>query len=422
MATTIVANPGTAEYWNIVLIEDNTDLVRQMEEFFGKKVIAGRPLRILPETDWDSAFRAIKERKADLFILDIYKGAAQIGGQRIGESVLAEIRKNGFVAVILHTNLPEGLEELTNEFIRLVPKTSGLAALAKEIESLFATKIPQMHRAIAHHMDRILRDYMWDFVVKNWTALSEIADKPEFLRVLIQRLAISFSVSGVDAVLAEVFPEVKDHTVAEDKIHPAEFYVKPPIGNDPVLGDVRLKPVGAATEYWVVLWPTCDMISTGGRVPKTDKALCARAKLLPTFKECEDYVATPESSSAKKRLLALLKNTRDASPDRYHFLPGLCDVPDLVVDFQDLDHLPLNDVRNWRCLASLRSPHAESLSVRFERYRNRIGTPDLDNEIVVKRYAPPSAVAPVVLAGGVAGKKQESTKSGDGSATGASSK
>ncbi|HLJ25668.1 MAG TPA: hypothetical protein VKY85_03065 [Candidatus Angelobacter sp.] len=407
MATPIVTNPGTAEYWNIVLIEDNADLVRQMEEFFAKRVIAGRRLRLLPETDWDSAFRAIKERKADLFILDIYKGPAQAGGQRIGESVLSEIRKNGFVAVVLHTNLPEGLEEHTNEFIRLVPKTAGLTALATEIESLFATKIPQMHRAIAHYLDRTLRDYMWDFVVKNWAALSEIADKPEFLRVLIQRLAISFSVSGLDAVLTEVFPEVKDHTVAEDKIHPAEFYVKPPIGNDPVLGDVRVRTVGTATEYWIVLWPTCDMVSTGGRVPKTDKALCARAKLLLTFKEYQEYTANPESGGAKKRLLALLKNARDISPDRYHFLPGLCDVPDLVVDFQDLDHPSLNDVKGWRCVASLRSPHAESLSVRFERYRNRIGTPDLDNEIVIKRFSPP---APVAVLGGTPIKSVELAK------------
>jgi len=93
MATPVATNPEAEEYWNIVLIEDNADLVRQMAEFFAKKVIAGRRLRLLPETDWDSAFRAIKERKADLFILDIYKGPAQVGGQRIGESVLAEIRK-----------------------------------------------------------------------------------------------------------------------------------------------------------------------------------------------------------------------------------------------------------------------------------------------------------------------------------------
>jgi hypothetical protein len=385
-ASVLFKPPEVEEHWNVVLVEDNADLVRQMEEFFSKKTVAGRKLRLLSETNWNNAFRAVKERKADLFILDIYKGDARIGGERVGESVLAEVRANGFVPIILHTNLPEGLEEHTNEFIRLVPKEAALPALLEEIESLFATRVPQMHRALANQLDHTLRDYMWDFVVKNWGELSAIATKPEFIRVLIQRLAISFSMAGVDAVVEEVFPELKHQAVAEDKIHPAEFYVKPPIGNDPVLGDLRAKPTGDATEYWVVLWPTCDMVSVGGRIPKTDKVLCAQATPLSEFKEYADYAAS-QSGKAKTRLVALMKNTRDSTPDRFHFLPGLCDIPDLVVDFQALGFPRLEDIKEWPSLGSLRSPQAEALSARFERYRNRIGTPDLDNEFLIARFA-----------------------------------
>ncbi len=376
--------PEAHEYWNVVLVEDNKDLVRQMEEYFSKRTAAGRKLRLLPEVDWDNAFRAVKERKADLFILDIYKGDARIGGERIGEFVLAEIQRNGFVPIILHTNLPEGLEEHTNEFIRLVPKEAGLSSLLKEIESLFTTKVPQMHRALANHLDHALRDYMWDFVVKNWNFLSPIASTPEFVRVLIQRLAISFSMSGVDAVVGEVFPNMAGRQIADDTIHPAEFYIKPPIGNDPVLGDLRANNIGGALQYWVVLWPTCDMVSVAGRVPKTDKVLCARSTPLSTFKEYTDYAAN-QSGGMRKRLVALMKNTRETTPDRFHFLPGLCDIPDLVVDFQDLGFPLLSDMKGWPSLGSLRSPQAEALSARFERYRNRIGTPDLDNEFLLAR-------------------------------------
>lgn len=385
-ASALTNLPEVKEHWNVVLVEDNADLVRQMEEYFSKRIVAGRKLHLLPELNWDNAFRAVKERKADLFILDIYKGDARIGGERIGESVLAEIHSNGFVPIILHTNLPEGLEEHTNEFIRLVPKEAGLPSLLAEIESLFATRVPQMHRALANHLDHSLRDYMWDFVVKNWNVLSPIASTPEFVRVLIQRLAISFSMSGVGAVVGEVFPEMAGKPVADDTIHPAEFYIKPPIGNDPVLGDLRASKAGGAIQYWVVLWPTCDMVSVAGRVPKTDKVLCARSTPLSTFKEYTDYAAN-QSGGTKKRLIALLKNTRDTTPDRFHFLPGLCDIPDLVVDFQDLAFPLLNDVRAWPSLGSLRSPQAEALSARFERYRNRIGTPDLDNEFLIARFA-----------------------------------
>jgi hypothetical protein len=240
-------------------------------------------------------------------------------------------------------------------------------------------------------------DYMWQFVVKNWAELSLIASKPEFVRVLVQRLAISFSSSGgVDEVVADVFPELAHDPVAEAKIHPAEFYIKPPVGTDPALGDVRVRTTNTGIEYFVVLWPTCDMVSSGGREPKTQKALCAAAKPLTECSEYKDCVTSPDSKGMKKRLIDLFKNNRDRSPDRFHFLPALCDIPDLVVDFQDLEHVPLADVINYRCLGTIRSPHAEALSVRFERYRNRIGTPDLDNELIAKRCLPAQTTAPAV--------------------------
>ncbi|HEU4415041.1 MAG TPA: hypothetical protein VFT65_09690, partial [Candidatus Angelobacter sp.] len=206
---------------------------------------------------------------------------------------------------------------------------------------------------------------------------------------------ISFSMSGVDAVVGEVFPDMVGQAVADDTIHPAEFYVKPPIGNDPVLGDLRANNTGGAVQYWVVLWPTCDMVSVAGRVPKTDKVLCARCTPLSTLKEYTDYAAN-QSGGMKKRLISLMKNTRDTTPERFHFLPGLCDIPDLVVDFQDLAFPLLKDVRAWTSLGSLRSPQAEAMSARFERYRNRIGTPDLDNEFLLARLGikPPGTPDP----------------------------
>jgi hypothetical protein len=380
--------------WNILLIEDDKNLVRQMEEYFAKKQLAGRSLRLMPETDWDNVFTALKERKADMVVLDIYKGEASIGGDRVGESVFEEIRSNAFVPVIIHTNLPEGLDELKNEFVRVVPKTDGLAVLFATMKEIFDTKVPQIHRAIASHLDHALRDYMWQFVVRNWAELSQIASKPEFVRILVQRLAISFSSSdGVDEVIAAVFPELAHDPVAEAKIHPAEFYIKPPLGKDPALGDVRVRATDSGVHHFVVLWPTCDMVSSGGREPKTQKVLCAAATPLTEHSEYADCVASPDSKGAKKRLIELFKNNRDKSPDRFHFLPALCDIPDLVVDFQDLEHVPLQDVRNCRCLGTIRSPHAESLSVRFERYRNRIGTPDLDNELIAKRCLPAQSTA-----------------------------
>jgi hypothetical protein len=375
--------------WTVILVEDNPNTREEIKDFFDGKLFDDRPLVFQEIADWQDAYWLIRERKADLVILDIYRGEARIGGERVGERVLGQIEKTGFTSVILFTNLPEGLDAVTNAFVRLVPKINGLAALERAITAVFATKIPQMHRAIVDQLDKTLCNYMWGFVVKQWEGLKDIADKPEFLRLLIQRLAMSLVREGIDAAVAKVFG--KGAETAADKIHPAEVYIKPPIGPDPLLGDIRVRKrkrgTETETEYLVVIWPSCDMVSVSGRTPKTDTILCARAS---AFVYSAEVVALRGDNSQKnqKRVKMLIANNRDSnlgSPDRFHFLPGICDVPGLVIDFQALEDIPLADARSLECAASLASPFAEHLASRFLRYIGRLGTPDVDSDLIVNQ-------------------------------------
>lgn len=379
--------------WKILLVEDNETTRRQIEEYFKDSELSGRHLRIHPINEWDLAFGIIRDHKADMVILDIYRGDAAQGGERVGERVLEEIRRSGFVPVIIHTNLAEGLEGLRNEFVRLVPKTEGLPRLREEMEALCRTLVPQMHRAILNHLDRALCQYMWGFVTKEWTGLQEIANRPEFLRLLLHRLAISFAREGVDQAVAEAFPGHASLPLDPDKVHPAEFYIKPPMARDPALGDIRVRGTGDAKEHLVVLWPTCDMVSTGGRTPKVERILCARASLLATFNEAREFAAG-QSNTKRKALGNFLKNNRDTDfADRFHFLPGFLDIPDLVVDFQALEIQPFHQLSGLPCLGVLASPFAEHMSSRFDRYRGRVGTPDLDYEFVINRMIEPAPPA-----------------------------
>jgi len=322
--------------------------------------------------------------------LDIYRGQAAAGGERIGEEVLKEIKTSGFVSVVIYTNLPEGLENQVNEFVRLIPKEQGLDALNQAIEEIFKSRVPQMHRAIVNHVDRALCQYMWGFVAAQWAELRQLADRPEFLRILLQRLAISFVREGVDFAIAEVFGIETVKNLDPDKVHPAEFYVKPPIGSDPMSGDIRLRSIDKTKQYFAVLWPTCDMISTGGRKPKTDRVLCAEALPLHEFEEAKAFMQN-QSNAAAEKLIELLKNNRKSNfgfADRYHFLPGLLDIPDLVIDFQAVELFSLEAVNKLPSLGVLASPYAEHMSSRFDRYRGRIGTPDLDCDLIIDRASP----------------------------------
>ena len=128
-------------------------------------------------------------------------------------------------------------------------------------------------------LDQNLCNYMWGFVVKQWESLKGIADKPEFLRLLIQRLTISLVREGIDSAVSQAFGQQGNTATAPDKIHPAEMYIKPPIGTDPLLGDVRVRKTtndeGTETEYLVVVWPSCDMVSGKREIPQNrDHTVC----------------------------------------------------------------------------------------------------------------------------------------------------
>ena len=56
-----------------------------------------------------------------------------------------------------------------------------------------------------------------------------------------------------------------------------------------------------------------------------------------------------------------------------------------MVDFQQLVTLPREQMDGLERLASLDSPFAEALLARFARYFGRLGTPDLDLEVLVAR-------------------------------------
>jgi CheY-like chemotaxis protein len=378
--------------WNILLVEDNETVRRQVREYLSDQSFAGRRLNIVDIGDLDPALSIVRERKADIIILDIYRGDARLDAEQIGIRILDTIKRSGFIPVVIYTALPEGLEDHQNAFVRLVGKEAGgLIRLKAEITDLFRLRIPQVHRAIVNHMDQTMCGYMWGFVQEHWRDFEPLSDKPEFLRLIVQRLALTFAREGINQMTEEVYgTPTTEQVVSGEIVHPAECYIKPPMGQDPMFGDIRLRQTGQGSEYIVVLWPTCDMVSTAGRTPKTNSLLCARASLAMNAAEIAEWLASP-SNSKQKKVERLVRNTRDESPDRYHFLPGVWDIPDLVVDFQALEHIALSNVCAFVCLATLASPFAEALGGRFQKYIGRIGTPDLDLESILAQIKEHSA-------------------------------
>lgn len=385
------------DFWEVVVVEDTADVRAQIKDFLERQTFARRKLRVEEFADFDSAQSRIKTRKIDLLVLDIIDGAPSGSNNKPvatpGLGILEQIQQSVFVPVIIYTAAPEKVKAIESPFVAVIGKEAGgFPAIAAKIKEFFDLRIPQVARAVNTHLERASCSYMWGFVEKHWDKFKILVDKPEFVRILLQRLAHAVSREQIAAVEAEIFGAPAKGMAAavpkEDFVHPVEMYFMPPIGDDPVLGDIRVRGTGETTEYWVVLWPSCDLVSTGGRKPKAEKVLCAKGGPL---KACPEYVAWAKdktSNSAKKKLGQLLKNNREAegiTKERYHYLPAVVDMPDLVIDFQVLSQIPLAELRGMIHIATLASPFAESMVARFSSYLLRLGTPDLDLAHILER-------------------------------------
>lgn len=374
--------------WRILIVDDEEDVCHTVKEFLEGETVTeeGGPMQVDMLTDFDQALVLLGTRRFDLLILDIRVGSwdrDEEPEEEAGVRTLRAIKQRLFVPVVFYTGLPEHARGVETPLVRVVNKTAGgLTSLLEAVRSIFSTGLPDINRALIRHTESVQRDYMWTFVAENWDTLSDATDRASLAYLLARRLATSLSAPGIHQLIEELGGQT-GAPVAEGKVHPAQYYVIPPVKNTPPLaGDLFKGEIQGQDGYWVLLTPSCDI-----EWNKAERVLLARCSLLTEEEEYEEWRGNP-SNNKKGKLEALLGNNRkkkDHPADRYHSLPGALTLPGLVVDFQQLVTLPCGGLDELERLASIDSPFAESLLARFTRYFGRLGTPDLDMDHVFAR-------------------------------------
>jgi CheY-like chemotaxis protein len=374
---------GDTIQWQILFVDDDEDTCRQVKEFLEDEPVTGTDgcLHIETCTDFDKALDILDTYRFDLLILDVRLGAHDIPApqEEMGRKTLAAIQQRRFVPVVFYTGLPHLVRDLETSLIQVVEKTYSLSRLLIAIQSVFDTRLPAVHRALISHLETVQRDYMWEFVAKHWEQFGDTSDRTALAYLLARRLAMSLSGSDVQRLAQEMGGPLAT-VVAEDHIHPMQYYVMPPVNPLPLTGDIYCGQVGEQVGYWVLLTPSCDLVWG-----KAEWVLLARCVLLTEQTEYQDWKSNP--STGKKRLESLLKNNRRKQPERSYLLPGALVLPDLVVDFQQLVALQRGRLDSLERIASLDKPFAESLTARFTRYFGRLGTPDLDVQFILSRLS-----------------------------------
>lgn len=363
--------------WRFLVVEDNETIAGELLEAIPSFVDA-------PDTakaDLCKTFEAAAERlnadRYDLIILDLKDDSAAwdlSDDNPAGLKVFEDLKKSRFVPVVFYTALAHKVRAEQTSFVRVVEKTEGLERVKQEVQRVLGTQLP----ALARQVEEIQRSYMWDFVSKHWKEFDAPQDQADLAYLLARRLALSLQKEA--RKLARKIAG-KSIPIADPKnIHPMEMYVRPPIGPNRLAGDILRGTVGPETGFWLVMTPSCDFEQVG----RLDNVLLAQCVPLTAETEYTNWKENPSASTDPMKAL-IGDNRKDTQSERFKFLPGTYFFPDSIVDFQRLRAVPADDIKGLEVIASLDSPFAEAVLARFSRYFGRLGTPDIDKIVVLKR-------------------------------------
>ena len=373
---------GSDMAWRVLVIDDEPDICAQVADHLSdfRPPPGDEPTIVETTSDFDEGLHRLDGRRVDVVIIDVRRGSGpEANGSEAGLQMLQSVMQRRFLPVIFYTALPNQIpEEIRSPLVQVVTKNpTSLLTLEESLRSVFATGLPQVHRALQDHVDAVQRDYMWDFVSEHWGAFGA-ADKTSLAYFLARRLAHSLSGAAIDRLVEALPGEGDPAVVREEKVHPMRMYLVPPVdGTDPQTGEILKGTVADRVSHWILLTPSCDIAQR-----KAERVLLAHCIPLETYPAYMSFKAG-ESTSNRDRLTRLLGN---AQSDRYFFLPAVLEtVPDLVVDLQDLEGLPCDSLGAMTRVATVDSPFAEAITARFIRYFGRLGTPDVDLDMVLNR-------------------------------------
>ena len=371
--------------WSVMLVDDEPDARNLLKDLIEGEQFTdeGDTATVTTVPDFEGALSVLESGRYDLAILDVRKGDYNLQPDvEAGQQLQEDITGVRFIPVIFHTGLPRLVKHLENPpFIQVIEKGAQPEALLESIQTVLRSELPAVNRALVRHVEKIQREYMWEFVADNWSDIIEQGDRESIAYLLARRLASSLSGQSITQLAGDLTGEF-NVLIQDDKVHPMQYYVMPPMPEPPrMAGDIYSGSLAEQDGYWVMLTPTCDLVQN-----KAEWLLLARALAL---KDQPEYVKWAENASKSRtdRLTRLLRNNRSGQQDRYFFLPGALSIPDLVVDLQEVVTIPRDDagLRDLDRLATLDSPFAEALTSQFTRLFGRIGTRDLDTDWVISR-------------------------------------
>ncbi|WP_369377834.1 hypothetical protein [Streptomyces sp. cg36] len=362
--------------FRVLVVDDEPDIAERLQSLLTRRLTDLGTVIVETEDDFAEAERRLGNEQFDLAVLDVKDSGGNLGdadADERGRDMYERVAQKCWIPVIFCTGFPQRVESLKRPPLVNVVTKNHLDDLVEAVRAALQSGVPSLTRQLGAVTDRFMRSFLRDTVAPNWEEMAE-SDQQEIPLVLINQLAAWLKENAVrelDSVISTNGGNTVGHSSA------ARVYLKPPVTHHVTAADILVSPTG---DWGLVLTPACDLYEDPStaegskkRRAKAEFVRMARAHILHTSPPVAEWQA---NGGSKQRVSDLFRTDHN----RYRVLPKYLDVPDLLVDFEDVSSLPLDEVRGWRRVATLDSPFAEAMLTGHSRAVGRIGTPDIDFE------------------------------------------
>lgn len=300
-------------------------------------------------------------------ILDLLAGETSAEAQPIGLEKRDFIWNHHFCPMVIYSARPEVHDEKyeAHPFVRSIQKgRDSVQAVMNAINELrpHADALTEAEE----HVRRSFSSAMRDVAPHAFETFTDTTQRAE-----------TITRSGRRRLAALMDGFMQDGT----KLACWEQYLCPPISPDIKLGDIlreESKKHDDPTAFRLVLTPSCDLVSSGGRTPKVCKVLTAK---------CGSMRDGLNLTNMKEMGITKLKERLTGTVLSHGYLESMIPfpclkgrIPTMAANLRDLEFIPIGDIGEsdnpFLRIASIDSPFRELISWAYLQIACRPGIPD----------------------------------------------
>lgn len=352
-----------------ILFIDDESIREDLVQYFNGHKIGDYVIKATSAETFDEGLERIKKESFEIIVLDLCKGKASEDAEQEGLSTLKSIQQFTFVPVIFHSGLSHQIDSYKSLIVGVSDKRDGQDGIVKEITRILNSNTIFLKNNIHQIVETELIRYFWDVIHEKRNLFKPDLTDSSLGYLMLRRLANSLSKENIKSLIGE--------KRISEKVHPMEYYIYPITNSEYETGEVLLQN----GKYFVILTPSCDFIEdkANNRERRVGKVLLAETVLLTQNDYYKDYMANKNLKN-KERLQRLIESRKG---DQYFFLPSTPFIKNLLVDFQNKIMVDYNELKGFERVALVDDPFVQSMISSFVRFYNRIGSPDLDSEVVI---------------------------------------